>query len=48
MAKVKVGVIGLGNMGRGIATNLAKAGFSTVVWDVVPGSLKRFKKMNNV
>ena len=48
MAKAKVGVIGLGNMGRGIATNLAKAGFSTVVWDVVPGSLKRFKKMNNV
>ena len=48
MAKAKVGVIGLGNMGRGIATNLAKAGYSTVVWDVFPDSLKRFKKMANV
>jgi 3-hydroxyisobutyrate dehydrogenase len=48
VAKIKVGVIGLGNMGRGIATNLAKAGFSTVVWDVFPDALKRFEKMANV
>ena len=29
-----VAVIGLGNMGRGIAKNIAKAGFDLVVWDV--------------
>ncbi len=29
-----VGVIGLGNMGRGIARNIAKAGFRLMVWDV--------------
>lgn len=29
-----VGVIGLGNMGRGIAKNIAKAGHSLIVWDV--------------
>ena len=48
MAKAKAGVIGLGNMGRGIATNLAKAGFPTVVWDVDPKALTRFKKMESV
>ena len=30
----KVGVIGLGNMGRGIAKNLIKAGGDVFVWDV--------------
>jgi 3-hydroxyisobutyrate dehydrogenase len=30
----KVGVIGLGNMGRGIAKNLIKAGNDVFVWDV--------------
>ncbi len=29
-----VGVIGLGNMGRGIAKNIAKAGYDLLVWDV--------------
>lgn len=29
-----VGVIGLGNMGRGIAKNIAKAGHNLLVWDV--------------
>ena len=29
-----VGVIGLGNMGRGIARNIAKAGHRLMVWDV--------------
>lgn len=33
MAKT-VGVIGLGNMGRGIAKNIAKAGHALLVWDV--------------
>jgi 3-hydroxyisobutyrate dehydrogenase len=34
MAKPAIGIIGLGNMGRGIATNFAKAGHSTAVWDI--------------
>lgn len=29
-----VGVIGLGNMGRGIAKNIAKAGYDLLVWDM--------------
>ena len=31
-----VGVIGLGNMGRGMATNLLEAGFPLVAYDVRP------------
>ena len=39
MAKKKeitktVGVIGLGNMGQGIARNLGKAGHEVLVWDI--------------
>lgn len=34
MNKPEIGVIGLGNMGRGIADNFAKAGHPTAVWDV--------------
>ena len=30
----RIGVIGLGNMGRGIAKNLIKAGHDVFVWDV--------------
>lgn len=37
-----VGVIGLGNMGRGIAANIAKAGYSLVVWDVAEPARERF------
>ncbi len=37
-----VGVIGLGNMGRGIAANIAKAGHSLVVWDVAEPARQRF------
>lgn len=29
-----IGVIGLGNMGRGIAKNIAAAGFELIVWDM--------------
>ena len=32
--KKKIGVIGLGNMGRGIAKNLIKAGNRVFVWDL--------------
>lgn len=34
MTTPEIGVIGLGNMGRGIADNFAKAGHATAVWDV--------------
>jgi len=48
MAKQKVGVIGLGNMGQGIAVNLRKAGFSVAVWDVRPETLKPFENKKGV
>jgi phosphoglycerate dehydrogenase-like enzyme len=31
-----VGVIGLGQMGRGIAANLDRAGYLAAAWDIVP------------
>ena len=33
---MKIGVIGLGNMGRGIAMNLIKAGHEVTVWNRSP------------
>ena len=38
----KVGVIGLGNMGRGIARNIAKAGHELMVWDVSEAARNAF------
>ena len=38
-----VGVIGLGNMGMGIAKNLLKAGFVTKGYDIVPTKLEELK-----
>ncbi|MEK9679934.1 MAG: NAD(P)-binding domain-containing protein, partial [Rhodospirillaceae bacterium] len=46
--KQKVGVIGLGNMGGGIARNLAKQGFETFVWDVSEEARKTFAKVGAV
>jgi 3-hydroxyisobutyrate dehydrogenase len=40
----KVGVIGLGNMGRGIAKNLIKAGNDVFVWDVAEAARKPYAK----
>jgi 3-hydroxyisobutyrate dehydrogenase len=37
-----VGVIGLGNMGRGIATNLERSGRQVLVWDIAPAARARF------
>ena len=48
MTKVSVGVIGLGNMGRGVAMNFAAAGYSTAVWDIDNSALKYFKDWDNV
>ena len=36
-----VAVVGLGQMGRGIAANLAKAGLLVAAWDIDPGARER-------
>jgi 3-hydroxyisobutyrate dehydrogenase len=41
--KSAVGVIGLGNMGRGVATNLGKPDRDIYVWDVAEPARARFK-----
>ncbi len=48
MRPPKVGVVGLGNMGRGIAVNLAKALRSIAVWDVAPAARARFANKKGV
>ena len=35
---MRAGVIGLGQMGRGIAANLARAGLLAAAWDIVPAA----------
>ncbi len=40
----KIGVVGLGNMGRGIAKNLAKAGHELFVWDIAEASRASFRR----
>jgi len=42
LSKQKVAVIGTGNMGRGIALNLGRAGFPVSVWDINPEALTSF------
>jgi 3-hydroxyisobutyrate dehydrogenase len=41
--KSKVGVVGLGNMGGGIARNLSKAGVPLAVWDASPAACEPFR-----
>lgn len=48
MQRVTLGVIGLGNMGRGIANNIAKAGHPLAVWDVAPRPLRPFEGRKGV
>ena len=40
----KIGVIGLGNMGRGIAKNMIKAGNDVFVWDIKEPARKSYTK----
>jgi len=47
MSKIQAGVIGLGNMGGGVARNLTKAGFATGVWDVSDEAVARFDGRDN-
>ena len=43
-----LGVVGLGNMGNGIATNLSRAGFKTLVWDVKEPARKSLEEVTVV
>lgn len=44
MSNIRVGVIGLGNMGGGIARNLQKAGVGVDFWDISPIARKKIEK----
>jgi 3-hydroxyisobutyrate dehydrogenase len=44
----KVGVVGLGNMGGGIARNFQKSGIPLMVWDVAPAARNAFSAMAGV
>ncbi len=48
MAEQKVGVVGLGNMGGGIARNFQKAGIPLMVWDVAPAARTAFSALAGV
>jgi 3-hydroxyisobutyrate dehydrogenase len=48
MQKKKIGVIGLGNMGSGIAKNFVIAGMPLAVWDISRAAIKPFGKLTNV
>ena len=48
MMERKVGVVGLGNMGGGIARNLHKSGVPLVVWDVAPAARREFEGLAGV
>ena len=48
MAQAKVGVVGLGNMGRGVTGNLHKAKTPLMVWDVAPEAREPWEKKRGV
>lgn len=48
MTEKKVGVVGLGNMGGGIARNFKKAGVPLMVWDVAPAARTAFYEIAGV
>lgn len=43
-----VGIIGLGNMGRGIARNIAKAGHGILVWDLSEPAREAFSDIAEI
>jgi 3-hydroxyisobutyrate dehydrogenase len=47
MTRLQAGVIGLGNMGGGVAKNLAAAGYETGIWDVSEEAIKKFRDIEN-
>lgn len=48
MTQPTIGIIGLGNMGRGIAANFAKAGHITAVWDISEEARDNLAQTENV
>jgi 3-hydroxyisobutyrate dehydrogenase-like beta-hydroxyacid dehydrogenase len=42
MDEKKIGFVGLGAMGRGLAGNLARKGFDLAVWDISPAAVDAF------
>ncbi len=48
MTEKKIGVVGLGNMGGGIARNLQKAGIPLMVWDVAAAARHAFSAETGV
>jgi 3-hydroxyisobutyrate dehydrogenase len=48
VTKKKVGVVGIGNMGGGIARNFHKAGLPLMVWDVAPAARAAFSALPGV
>lgn len=48
MTEVEAGVIGLGNMGSGVAKNLLEAGYKIAVWDVSDDALAPFRDRKSV
>lgn len=48
MKKPKVGVIGLGNMGRGIARCYVRSKIPIAVWDVADNAVKPFRRYKDV
>ena len=48
MIQPAIGVIGLGNMGRGIANNFAKAGHAIAVWDISKDARENLAETANV
>ena len=48
MIEKNVGVVGLGNMGGGIARNFQKAGVPLMVWDVAPAARAAFGEKTGV
>jgi 3-hydroxyisobutyrate dehydrogenase len=48
MPKKKIGIIGLGNMGKGIARNFIRAAIPLAVWDVSQAAVKPFRKHTDV
>ena len=43
MIEQKVGIVGLGNMGGGIARNFHKSGVPLAVWDIAPAACRAFE-----
>ncbi|MCE2949519.1 MAG: NAD(P)-dependent oxidoreductase [bacterium] len=48
MDERKVGVVGLGNMGSGIARNFQRAGVPLAVWDIAPAAREAFAALPGV